>query len=157
MEPTEHTRMIREARSEDVERIVEMGSRSLKEGPYHAMLADRPDITRALARRLIEQPNARILVAIDQDKTVGVFAFIVFPHYYSGEDVAGEMIWYVEPEARTSGFALELLWAAEKFASSLGAKKMQLTAPTDELAAAYQKLRGYAKVETAFQRDISCR
>lgn len=149
--------MIREARVEDVPRIVEMGSRSLAEGPYKATLADRPEVTAALARKLLEQPQARILVADEQGKLVGVFAFILFPHYYSGEDVAGEMIWYVAPEARVGGPALELLWAAEKLAHDLGAQKMQLTAPTDELAAAYQKLRGYEKVETAFQRDISCR
>ncbi len=87
----------------------------------------------------------------------GVFAFILYDHYYSGELVAGEMIWWVEPEYRKMGMPLELLWAAEKLACEMGAKKMQLTAPTDEIAAMYGKLKGFEKVETAFQRDISCR
>ena len=147
---------IREALNEDVSRIVEMGSRSLVEGPYREHLADRPDITAALAKKLLmETERAEILVAESESKLIGLFAFIVFSHYYSGESVAGEMIWYVEPEARKgSNAALELLWAAEAKARSLGAKKMQLTAPTDEIAAMYAKLRGYHKVETAFQRAI---
>ncbi len=148
---------IREAKLEDVATIVELGSRSLVDGPYHEQLADRPDVTRELTRSLIDRNGARILVAERDGAIVGLFAFIVFPHYYSGETVAGEMIWYVVPEARQSNIALELLWKAEQMAHDLGAKKMQLTAPTDEIAGMYQNLRGYRKVETAFQRDIACR
>lgn len=135
-----------------------MGSRSLLEGPYKDQLADRPEVTAKLAGDLLSMNTAKILVAEQEGKLVGVFAFILFPHYFSGEPVAGEMIWYIEPAARTgSNCALELLWAAESLASSLGAKKMQLTAPTDELCEAYKKLRGYSKVETAFQRNIENR
>lgn len=133
-----------------------MGSRSLLEGPYKDQLEDRPDVTTALARQLLGLGYARILVSEADGNIGGVFAFIVFPHYFSGEQVAGEVIWYVEPEARKSGAGLELLWAAEKLAASLGAKKMQLTAPTEEIASMYRKLRGYKQVETAFQRPIEC-
>ncbi len=150
--------MIREAAATDIPRIIEMGSRSIGEGPYSAILADKPEVTTRLAEKLLTAPNAKILVSEAEDGRVyGVFAFILFDHYYSGEFVAGEMIWYLEPEARKSGMALELLWAAEKLAHDMGAKKMQLTAPTEEIAAMYTKLRGYRKVETAFQRSIECR
>lgn len=148
---------IREASETDIPQVVEMGSRSLLEGPYRDLLADNPAVTSELIKKLLTTPNAKILVSEQFGKLTGVFAFIIFPHYYSGEQVAGEMIWYVMPEARPSGPGLELLWAGEKLAHDLGAKKMQLTAPTDEMAEAYSKLRGYQKVETAFQRDISCR
>lgn len=151
------TTLIREASIADIPAVIEMGSRSLLEGPYRDLLADNPGVTSELATRLLTMPNARLLVAEDSGKLIGIFAFMVFPHYYSGEDVAGEMIWYVLPEFRPDGPGLEMLWAAEKMAHDLGAKKMQLTAPTDEMASAYGKLRGYMKVETAFQRDISCR
>lgn len=148
--------MIRAAFEADIPAIVAMGSRSLVEGPYRDLLADRPDVTSGLAEKLLQSPNAKILVSEDEGKIVGLFAFVIFPHYFSGEIVAGEVMWYVAPEARKSNRALELLWAAERFALQLGAKKMQLTAPTDEIAAMYQKLRGYQKVETAFQRNL-CR
>jgi hypothetical protein len=151
------TTSIRTAQPSDIARIVELGSRSLLEGPYRDKLADRPDVTTALARKLVEMDNAKILVAENEDGIVGLFAFIVFAHYYSGETVAGEMIWYLIPEARKSNTALELLWEAEKLAHEFGAKKMQLTAPTDEIAEMYKKLRGYTKVETAFQRELTCR
>ncbi len=145
--------MIREATEKDIPRIVELGSRSLIEGPYKDLLADKPEVTANLAARLLNLKTAQILVA-DEDQIVGIFAFIVFPHYFSGETVAGEIIWYVVDEARKSNCALELLWAAEKKAFELGAKKMQLTAPTDEIARMYGLLRGYGKVEIVFQRSL---
>lgn len=147
--------MIRAAEEKDIPRIVELGSQSLAEGPYKDLLADKPEVTGNLAARLLNLDTAKILVAEDDGVIVGVFAFVVFPHYFSGETVAGEVIWYVQPESRRGSNALELLWAAERQAYELGAKKMQLTAPTDEIAAMYGMLRGYVKVETAFQRNLS--
>jgi hypothetical protein len=148
---------IRIAEARDIPAIIAMGSRSLLEGPYRDQLADKPGVTTALAEKLLTMEMAKILVCEEQDGLLGVFAFVVFPHYYSGETVAGEMIWYVVPEARKSNRALELLWAAERLAHEIGAEKMQLTAPTDEIAAMYGQLRGYLKVETAFQRSLRCR
>lgn len=145
--------MIREATEKDIPRIVELGSRSLADGPYKDLLADKPEVTTDLAVRLLNLKTAQILVA-DEGQIVGIFAFVVFPHYFSGETVAGEVIWYVIDEARKTNIPLELLWAAEKKAFELGAKKMQLTAPTDEIARMYGMLRGYVKVETAFQRSL---
>lgn len=149
--------LIREAGATDVPRIIELGSQSIAEGPYKGILADKPEVTTSLAEKLLTMPNAKVLVGEMNGRISAVFAFILFDHYYSGEFVAGEMIWYVEPEARKSGMALELLWAAEKLAHDMGAKKMQLTAPTDQIAEIYGRLRGYRKVETAFQRSIECR
>ena len=149
--------MIRAAIPADIPAVVAMGSRSLVDGPYRDELADKPEVTAALAERLLKSDGARILVCEETEGLVGIFAFVVFPHYFSGETVAGEVMWYVVPEARTGNRALELLWAAERLAKELGAKKMQLTAPTDEIAAMYGHLRGYKKVETAFQRSIECR
>lgn len=148
---------IRTAQRSDIPRIVELGSKSLMEGPYREILADRPDVTTALAEKLLKMEKACILVAEEKGEIIGMFAFFIFDHYFSGESVAGETIWYVEKEHRKGGPGLQLLWAAEELAHSMGAKKFQLTAPTDELAEAYRKLRGYDKVETAFQRDISTR
>lgn len=148
---------IRIALPTDIPRIIEIGSHSLKIGPYADKLADMPEITTKLAEKLLTMANARIVVGEEDGAIQGIFAFILFDHYYSGEPVAGEMIWFVEPDYRKTGMALPLLWEAEKLASQMGAQKMQLTAPTDEIAAMYGKLKGFQKVETAFQRDISCR
>lgn len=150
--------MIRLAETKDVPAIVAMGSRSLREGAYHGVIADSPEVTGELAKRLLFMDNARILVIEVDEELLGLFAFLLIPHYYSGEKCGTEIMWYVDPRARAGhSYGLELLWAAEKMAKDWGAVKFQLTAPSEEMCAAFSKLRGYTKVETSFQRDITCR
>lgn len=150
--------MIRLADVKDVPRIVEMGSTSLREGEYRGVIADSPEVTAELAKRLLFMDNAKILV-LELDGTLqGLFAFLLIPHYYSGEKCGVEIMWYVEQRARNGhNYGLELLWAAENMAAKWGAEKFQLTAPSDAMCEMYSKLRGYTKVETSFQRDISQR
>jgi N-acetylglutamate synthase-like GNAT family acetyltransferase len=143
--------MIREAKSEDIPRIQEMGSRSLREGPYKDLVGDNPEQTGKLALEVMQK--GIILVAEEDGKLTGVLAFIIFPHYFSGELTAGELIWYVEPEYRKSFTALALLRAAERMARGFAAKRMQFTAPTVEVGAAYQAL-GYQPVEVSFQKAL---
>ena len=153
--------MIRLAEAKDVPRIVEMGSISLRDGAYKNVIADSPEVTAELAKRLLFMENARILVLEIDGALQGLFAFLLIPHYYSGEKCGVEIMWYVQPEFRAYGTgwpdSLKLLWAAEKMAAEWGALKFQLTAPTDAICEMYGRLRGYSKVETSFQRDISRR
>lgn len=150
--------MIRAAMDTDIPRIVEMGGRSLLEGPYRDRVGHNPEQAAKLAMSVISQHSGRVFVAEDDGKLVGLLAFIVFPHYFSGETTAGELIWYVEPEYRrmssfSSSVALDLLSAAEMEAKHMGAKRMQLTAPTSEVAGLYLR-RGYHQVEVSFQREL---
>jgi hypothetical protein len=144
--------MIREAKAEDVPRIVEMGSRSLREGPYKDLVGDNPERTGQLALEVLQK--GMILVAEEEDGTLsGLLGFIVFPHYFSGELTAGEVMWYVEPEYRKSFTALMLLRGAERMARSFGAKYMQFTAPTAEVGKAYESMH-YKQVEVSFQKAL---
>jgi len=143
--------MIREAIETDIPRIVEMGTRSLREGPYKDLVGDNPEQTAKLALDVLTK--GMILVAEQDEKLIGLLAFIVFPHYFSGELTAGEVMWYVEPEFRSSFTALQLLRGAERMARSFGAKYMQFTAPTAEVGRAYEALN-YKQVEVSFQKAL---
>lgn len=145
--------MIREATSEDIPRIVEMGSRSLLDGPYREQIADNPEQAALLALQVIHNQNGRVLVAEEDGKVIGLMALILFPHYFSGELTAGELMWYVEPEFRQSFTSLALLRGAERLARDAGAKRMQFTAPTSDVASAYKSL-GYSQVEVSFQKAL---
>jgi GNAT superfamily N-acetyltransferase len=145
--------MIREAETKDIPRIVEMGTRSLLIGPYRDQVADNPEVTTRLAELFIENPQCKVLVSEEEGKITGLLAFVVFPHYYSGEITAGELMWYVEPEHRVGGIALRLLQEAETVARSMGAIRMQLTAPTEALGALYKHC-GYHQLEVLYQRQL---
>ncbi|MCU1301968.1 MAG: hypothetical protein JWQ87_2252 [Candidatus Sulfotelmatobacter sp.] len=143
--------MIREAVEADIPRLTEMGSRSLREGAYKDLVGDNPEQTGKLAVEVMKK--GIILVAEEKGILTGVLAFILFPHYFSGELTAGEVIWYVEPEYRQSFTALCLLRAAERMARGFGAKRMQFTAPTAAVGKAYESLR-YQQVEVTFQKTL---
>lgn len=146
--------MIREATAADIPRLVEMGSRSLREGPYKDQVEDNPEQSAKLAFGVISSQNGRVLIAEEDGKVVGLLGFILFPHYFSGVLTAGEVMWYTEPEFRKSFTALALLRGAERMARDLGAKRMQFTAPTREVARAYESL-GYTPIEVSYQKVLN--
>ncbi len=142
---------VREAKAEDIPVIVAMGREFLKTGPYSDQL-DNPSQAKDIAELVLK--NGHILVSESDGSVNGMFAFIVFPHYYTGELTAGEMIWYVKPESRAGGVALRLLAEAEKMCRSIGVKRMQLTAPSEEVGKLYKYCGGYKKMEVTYQRVL---
>jgi GNAT superfamily N-acetyltransferase len=130
-----------------------MGSRSLLEGPYRDQLADNPEESAKLALSVMNIPNGKILLAEESGQVIGLLGFIIYPHYFSGEITAGEIMWYVEPEFRKSFTALALLRKAESMARAAGAKRMQFTAPSDEVGDAYKAL-GYQRLEVSYQKVL---
>lgn len=145
--------MIRPAIDRDIPRLIEMGSRSIAIGPYKDQVDDNPEAAAIFALELINGQNGRVLVAEEDGKVIGLVAFILFPHYFSGVLTAGEVMWYVEPEFRKSFTGLALFRTAEREARAAGAKRMQFTAPTQEVANAYELL-GYKPIEVSYQKVL---
>jgi GNAT superfamily N-acetyltransferase len=148
--------LIRAAITSDIPRIVELGSRSLKDGPYASMLKDTPEHSAALALDVIRGANGKILLyENDNGKVAGLLGFIIFPHYFTQEPTATEVMWYVEPEERKEGGAIKLLWEAEKQAKEMGATRMGFTAPTAEVGKLYERF-GYKQVEVTYMKELRC-
>lgn len=144
--------MIREAVETDIPRIVEMGSRSLRDGPYKDEI-DNPERTAETAFGVIKSANGKVLLADEAGQVTGLLGFIIYPHFFTGQPTAIELMWYVEPEFRASLTSIALLRAAQRVAREMGATKMQFTAPTEEVGKAYEAL-GYKKLEVAYQRSL---
>lgn len=142
----------REATSADIPRLVEMGSRSLREGAYRDMLTDNPVQTSALAEQVINR-SGKVLVTEDKGEIVGLLALFIGPHFFSGEMTATELMWYMEPEYRKSFAGVGLLRAGEKLARELGCVSMVFTAPTAEVSKAYQSL-GYREIESNWRKVL---
>lgn len=146
--------MIRGAGIEDVPEIVRLGSRSLADGPYKGMLKDTPEQSARFALQVINSMNGKVLLyENDHGKVVGLLAFLIYPHYFTQEPTATEIMWYVEPEERAGGGGIKLLWEAEKQAKAMGALRMGFTAPTAEVASLYERF-GYKQVEVSFQKEL---
>lgn len=146
--------MIRNARESDVGRIVEMGRRFRKDTTYSKYLSENPTRMAHLAEQLIAQKGLLVLDRADRpgtDGVVGMLGFIVHSHFISGESVAGEVFWWVEPENRGQG--LELLTEMEKRARAAGATQIQMIAPDPKLERLYRHL-GFEFVESTYQRAL---
>lgn len=146
--------MIREAQSEDVPAIVRLGSQSLIDGPYAGLLKDTPEQSAEFALTIIAASKGKILVyESDDGKVSGLIGFIIFPHYFTKEPTATEIMWYVSPEERKGGAAIKLLWEAEKEAKSMGATWMGMSAPNAEVGKLYERF-GYKAAETTFLKEL---
>jgi len=145
---------VRNAAESDLPRVAELGRRFLLEGPYRDELADNPEKALEMAKQILSNTNGRILVAENEGRVIGAFSFFAYPHLFSGEFTAVELIWYVEPEHRAGGIALRLLAEAEKQAKELGCVRMQLTAPSEEVGKLYRYCGGYKKIEVCYQRKL---
>lgn len=149
---------IREAQASDIERVLEMGHRFLREGPYSREISSNMETTSHLAHAILSNPLAKILVNDENGNLTGLMVFIVYDHYFSGEKTAGEVIWYVEPEYRNTFTGIALLRAAQRMAREMGATTMQFTAPatlgSDERIPKMYEMLGYHPVETTYARKL---
>lgn len=144
--------MIREAQERDIPRIVELGTRSLKDGPYAGLSEDNPVQSEKLARHIIENIG-KVLLWEEEGRVSGLLGFIVYDHYFSGEKTAQEIMWYVEPEYRAGGAGMKLFWKAHELAKEMGARNMQFTAPTEQVGAIYKRF-GYLQLEVCYQKGL---
>lgn len=151
---------IRIATEKDVPAVTTLALESLEYGPYKGIVQRNPEYAGKLVAQLVSDANGCIVVSEHKETLDGLFGFIVFPHFYSGEMTAGELIWYTSPEARLMhGFgdsvAFDLLQAGERKAAEMGAKVMQLGAPSEAIGKLYQR-RGYSQVEVTYRRELAC-
>lgn len=107
---------IRAATLADVPRLVAMGAQFLGSSSYAATLADSPDQMARVASFLIADARGLLVVSTAAGRVTGMLGMMIFPHFLSGELVAGELFWWVEPEARGAG--LRLLRHAEAWAAA---------------------------------------
>ena len=141
--------MIREAQEADLDRLVEMGQRFLRESSYKAHLSDNPEQMRKLAKDLTERNS--VLVAEEDGQLIGMLGFLIYDHFISGEKTCGEVFWWLEKEHRGAG--LKLLRETEKRARLAGASHVQMIAPNERVAGLYRRL-GYQYVESTYHRTL---
>lgn len=145
------TSLIRTAEESDIPRIVELGSRSLQDGPYAGIIKDIPEQAAKFAAQVLA--SGKILLGEEDGAIVGLLGFIITDHHFSGQRYAAELMWYVLPEHRKGGIGMKLLWEAEKAAKQSGAQDMVFTAPNDEVSALYKRF-GYEKLEVTYRKSL---
>lgn len=147
--------MIREATLQDVPQLVAMGESFLAHPPYNALMTSNPDAIAGIMTRLIESPAGVVFVAVDRGGALtGMLGALCFAHLLSGEWIAGQLFWWVEPAARGGLDGMRLWWLTRTWARAHGAAKLVMHAPVGSpLEHAYVR-RGGVPVEVAYQFDL---
>ena len=100
----------------------------------------------------------RASIVLVDDRHRAMAAAVLFPAYMDAQTVlAQELFWWVSPEHRKSGTAIELLGALEETAKALGAKAilmLSIDALDGERVAHIYKRRGYKPAERTFMRKL---
>ncbi len=144
---------IRDAVIGDVPRIVEMGQHFLRASRYADQITENPAQFGKMATTCIESPDGVVLLAEARSgHVVGMLGLLIFAHPLSGQRTAGEICWWVEPSARGTG--VQLLKAAEGWATTHGAETLQMVAPTDQVATIYERY-GYTLSEVAYVKALT--
>lgn len=143
--------MIREACITDIPKLVEMGRRFIFETKYRDAIGFDAESQQTLMQRLIDSSDGIIFILAPHKSPIGMMGVHVFAHPLSGETMAAEVFWWVEPEHRGAG--LSLIHKAERWAKDRGAKKLHMIAPSEKVARCYETL-GYAQLEVHYQKDL---
>jgi RimJ/RimL family protein N-acetyltransferase len=139
---------VRSAKSSDIPRIVQMGCRFRAESSYSKYLAENSAKMAELAEMLISKDG---LLILEREEITGMLGFVVHEHFISGERVAGEVFWWVEPEHRGDG--LKLVDEMKRRARLLGCAYIHMIAPSERVARLYRHL-GFEWVESTHQIAI---
>lgn len=146
---------IRKGTLADVPEIVRM-SAAFYPTTHYAQWCDMDEETVAdLASSLIE--NHIFFVAEDGERLVGIVGLFIIPFMFNRHATsAGEVVWWVDPEARGSRVAASLLQAVEGACRDAGADRIQMVHMPNsppQAAALYEKL-GYSRSEISYTKDI---
>ncbi len=146
------TMTTRPATELDLPILVSMFQQFVASTQYAQYVGQNPEHCTAMIAHMLRMPDYAIFVVGDEP-IVGMVGVMAFMQPFSGEIVASELFWWLDPEHR--GHGGWLLRRAEKWARERGARRMSMMAPIDKprVAETYLKL-GYREVERVFQRDL---
>lgn len=125
--------MIRDAAYEDVPDLVDLGIRFIESGKYRDKIKPNPEALAQMMFGLIDNPYGLLTVLeAAKGRNIGMFGAMATLSPYSGEPVAMELFWYVEPESRGGG--VRLLRHAENWARELGCKQFIAVSHTKKVS-----------------------
>ncbi len=144
---------VRQATMEDVPAVQAMFAEFVRSTQYQKYVGQNPEASTALIAQLVAHEDGGLFVVQAEDGLIGMFGVMVYSHPFSGERVAVEAFWWLNPDRR--GYGVYLLRRAESWAKEKGAKRLSMMAPCDKprVAEIYERL-GYEAVELTYQKDL---
>jgi RimJ/RimL family protein N-acetyltransferase len=140
---------LRDATSADAAEIERMGLRFLSdEGPYRGRFKTSPEALRRLLELMLRPTALALVLEAEPGRLVGMFGAFLFEHPITGQRVASELCWWVDPEARGASVkATSMVQVAVRWAQDAGAEWFEVIAPNERISAFYERI-GFYKADT---------
>ena len=106
--------------------------------------------------------KAAIFVAVDEQaaglwnrgEVIGCFPIAAVPNLLTGEIIAEELTWFVDPSRRGMRAGPRLLTAATDWAMARGLKMLKMGAPAGSDVGRFYEHQGFQAVETAYYKVL---
>lgn len=147
--------MIRRAKLFDAPKIVPLTEKFYTKLSYARTYKFDYETVFELSTKLIQ--NSIVFVVELEDKIVGVMAVSVHPFLFNKNQLsAGEVIWWVEPEAQDQGWGRKLLQSVDSECSRWGLPTCQLflMAESPPHAQTLYEALGYQLTELSFTKEF---
>lgn len=147
--------MIRAANESDIPAILDMGARFYAATSYAGFSDYCHDSVAVIVRMMLA--DGVLLLAEHEGEAVGMVGLCVAPfHFNHAHRTAHEVMWWVDPEARSTGAGVALLQAVEPACREKGVTAIQMMTLADSPRHAGQlyERQGYRLTENAFTKVL---
>jgi GNAT superfamily N-acetyltransferase len=143
---------------DDYEDIKRMCLEFMQASPYSEMYGDLDKIETVISTILNEPKEKSIIIlGVDNDKVVGMLAGQKTQMIFNHDEVAYELIFWIDPDKRGGRLAFQFMEAFEFWAKKVGCSLVQMalleTDTADKVSKLYQR-KGYMPRERAFLKVI---
>jgi GNAT superfamily N-acetyltransferase len=143
---------VRECLPADIPRVIEMGTRFLATKPFGPAAPSDPARLEAAVDVCLR--TGTILLSEQQlfveTRITGMFCLYAMEHPFTGEPMAEELAWWVEPEHRNGTAGVRLLRSAIEWATTSGVACLRMNAPNGTRVGTILERHGFRPVETAY-------
>lgn len=143
----------------DFEDIESMLHKFISMTPYENITVDHDKVRAMISDFLGDNGTTKIIVlAVENDKTIGMIVGATSEPLFSTEKMACEMAWWVDPDHRNSRVGFKLIEAYEYWANKVGCKFVQLCSMEDDYGKRLDKFytrRGFKLYESAYLKEVA--
>ena len=136
----------------------EMGRLAFEESSFRDLIEFDDSKLLEVARKFAVEDGHVLMIALDDERPIGVFAGHTSDFYFSSDKFARDVLWYVREEYRKLGVGLGLLSMFETWASGEGAKMVYLSQDSginmDKFTRILDK-RGYSLVGANYSLGVN--
>ena len=149
---------VRRAETADVPSCLDMTARFHAASPISGVAPFDRDGMAVTLRGMIANSRAGIWLALLDGKPVGIAGALLYPLYFNpAYEVAQELFWWLNPDARGSGAGEKLFQTLQTWAKDNGASAVFMIALADNRVGkmdSFYKRAGFQPMERTYMKEV---